>query len=81
METLISDILITSQTLNINNLRATSAKSIGLNIIRKLMEYLLRGRLKTLGTEKGYLFGLLSKLMTRPSFVQFYLAKDVSILL
>ena len=43
MKNLISDIPITSQTLNINNLRATSTKSTGLNIIRKLIEYPLRG--------------------------------------
>ena len=36
------------------------------------------GHLKTPGTQMGYLFGWLSKLMTRPFFGQFWLAKDVS---
>ena len=36
------EILIISQTLNINNYRTTSAKSINLDIIRKLIEYSLK---------------------------------------
>ena len=36
------------------------------------------GHLKTPGTQLGYLFVWLSKLMTRPFFSQFWLAKDIS---
>ena len=36
------------------------------------------GQLKTMGTQTWYLFGQLSRLMTRPFFCPFWLAKDVS---
>ena len=39
---MIFEIPITPQTLNINNWRTTSAKSISLDIIRKLIEYSLK---------------------------------------
>ena len=41
LKNLIFEILIIPLTLNINNLRTTSEKSIKLHIIRKLMEYFL----------------------------------------
>ena len=42
LENSIYEVPIITQTLNINNLRTTSAKSINLNTIRKLVEYSLK---------------------------------------
>ena len=43
LKTWIFEIPVITQGLNINNLRTTSAKSINLNTIRKLLEYSLKG--------------------------------------
>ena len=43
LKTWIFEIPVITQDLNINNLRTTSAKSINLNTIRKLLEYSLKG--------------------------------------
>ena len=42
LENWIFKMLVVTQTLNINNLRTTSAKSIILHAIRKLVEYSLK---------------------------------------
>ena len=43
LKTWIFEIPVITQDLNINNLRTTSAKSININTIRKLLEYSLKG--------------------------------------
>ena len=65
MQKSIFEITIVPQTLNINNLRAPSEKSVNVDIIRKLIEY----SLENINVKTTFSFTVLKILLFRGRFV------------